>query len=188
MQRAVLAFLKAAAVPLADPELRQTPERVAAAWSDELIDGYQTTPAQALGELLPVGKGTTYVSLTHLDFVGVCPHHLLPYRGLAHLAYVPTKHIAGFGRFPALIDVLAHRLTVQEVVAKQIADALVDTLGASGAGVVLEAEHACMRVRGQRRGQSRAVVEASAGTFDSAAMTRLWAAIRTGPKRPKGSR
>lgn len=184
MERAVRAFLKAAGTPTDDPELKQTPRRVAAAWADELIDGYQVSARQALGELIPASDSTGLVCLTHLDFVGVCPHHLLPYRGVAHLAYVPTQHIAGFGRFAALVDALAHRLTVQEVLARQLADALVETLGASGAGVVIEAEHACMRVRGQRRAQSRAVVEATSGAFGPESMSRLWDAVRTAKAKP----
>jgi GTP cyclohydrolase I len=179
MERAVQDFLRAAAVPQ-DPELAQTPERVAAAWLDELLDGYRSSPAEALGELLP-SPGGNLVCVTHVDYTGLCPHHLLPYRGIAHIAYLPDRFIAGFGRFPTLVDALAHRLTLQERLAQQIADALVNVLKARGAGVVLQAEQACMTLRGERRVHSRATVEATAGQFGAAELARLWSAIGEPP-------
>jgi GTP cyclohydrolase I len=180
MERAVRAFLAAAGVPVDDPDLAQTPQRVTAAWADELIDGYRTSPATALGELLPAPGGGELVCVTHIDYVSVCPHHLLPYRGVAHVGYRPTKLVVGFGRFAALVDAFAHRLILQEALAQQIAAALVETLGAAGAGVILQAEQTCMTVRGERRVRSRATVEASAGDFDEGALARLWSAVITG--------
>lgn len=183
MQRAVSEFLRAAGVPLDDPELDLTPERVAAAWADEFLDGYRRTVREALGVLSNAPSGGGLVLVTHLDYTGVCPHHLLPYRGMAHVAYLPGEHVAGFSRLAAVVDVLAHRLTLQETLARDVARSLVDELGARGAGVVLEAEQPCMQMRGQKRVRSRAAVQALAGEFDEALMERLWAAVRAGSPR-----
>lgn len=176
MERAVSAFLEAAGIP-DDPELAQTPERVVAAWVDEFIDGYQKDPIAALGVPSPVPqeqKGAVFV--TGIDYTGVCPHHLLPYRGVAHIGYLPGESVAGFSRLAALLDVYAHRLTLQETLAQQVAEALVEGLGARGAGVILEAEQLCMTLRGVKRTRSRAVVEASVGEFGRAELDRLWTA------------
>jgi GTP cyclohydrolase I len=184
MQQAVRDFLRSAGVDEADSELRETPERVAAAWLDEFLDGYRQTPAQALGELSPAPPGSGLISITHVDYTGVCPHHLLPYRGVAHLAYRPGTWLAGFGRFPALIDTLAHRLVLQETLARQIADALVSApLCALGAAVVLDAEQACMTTRGRRRIDSRVTVDAVAGELDAQAWSRFQQAIAAGRQR-----
>lgn len=183
LEHAFVAFLKAAGVDLSEPELAGTPARAAAAWADEFLDGYRTTPAEALGELAPAPTGVGLVVVTHLDFTGVCPHHLLPWRGVAHLAYLPGAHLAGFGRLASLVDCLAHRLALQETLASDLAKALVDELGARGAAVVLEAEQSCMTLRGERRAASRAWVQASAGAFPDGDHEALRAAIRSGAGR-----
>jgi GTP cyclohydrolase I len=181
MQQAIRDFLRSSGVELADPELQETPGRVAAAWLDEFLDGYRLTPAQALGELSPAPAGSGLVCITHIDYTGVCPHHLLPYRGVAHLAYRPDGWLAGFGRFPALVDTLAHRLVLQETLARQIADALVSApLLATGAAVVLDAEQTCMTTRGRRRIDSRVSVNALAGEMDAGSLNQLHQAIAAG--------
>lgn len=173
LERVFAAFLRAARVPLDDPELVGTPRRAALAWAEEFVDGYRHTPAEALGEPSPAARGGGVVVVTGLDFTGVCPHHLLPYRGVAHLAYLPRKHVAGFGRLATLVDVLAHRLTLQEVLAGQLATALVEELGAAGGAAVLSAEQTCLSMRGEKRARSRTVVEAMAGRAGAAVLARL---------------
>lgn len=179
MERAVAAFLDAAGVP-ADAELDLTPQRVVAAWADEFLDGYGKDPIDALGVPSPVPANAGAVFVTRLDYTGVCPHHLLPYRGVAHIGYLPNGKVAGFSRLAVLLDVLAHRLTLQETLAQQVVDAITEGLGARGAGVILEAEQLCMTLRGVKRAGSRALVEASAGAFGRAELDRLWAAARSG--------
>lgn len=179
MERAVRLFMEAAGVPRDDAELTQTPERVTSAWVDEFIDGYGRTIEEALGTPSPSAPGNV-VYVTHIDYTGVCPHHLLPYRGQAHLAYRTGPHVAGFGRLAVLVDTLAHRLTLQETLAKQIADALVSGLAAQGAGVILEASQTCMTMRGENQSRSRCVVEATTGDFDTAALHQLWMAVKRG--------
>ncbi len=168
MQAAVRAFLLAAGLDAdSNPELRQTPELTARAWADEFLDGYRATPAQVLAERMPAGGAAEgeLVNVLHLDFQSVCPHHLLPYGGVAHVAYVPGAHVVGFGQIARLLDCLGHRLVLQEDLARQVAQALVDELGAQGAAAVLDAEQACLTLRGGRRAGARIVVEAFAGSM-----------------------
>ena len=180
LERAFAAFLAAAGVDRADPELAGTPGRAAQAWADELLDGYRTDPKAALGPPSAAPAGAGLVTVTHLDFTGVCPHHLLPWRGLAHVAYLPGAHLAGFGRLAALVDCLAHRLVLQETLARDVAQALVEHLGARGAGVVLEAEQTCMTLRGEKRTRSRARTEATAGAFGPDELRALRDAVQAG--------
>lgn len=161
MARAVRAFLGAAGLPLTG-ELVGTPGRVAEAWAHDFLDGYRSSPAEALGPLLPVSDAGL-VCVTGLDFHSTCPHHLLPYRGLAHLAYLPGRGVVGFSRLGRLVDVLAHRLVLQETLARQIAEALAAGTGALGTGCVLEAEQACVTCRGGPRSRARTASEAFVG-------------------------
>jgi GTP cyclohydrolase I len=173
LARAVQAFLEASGAPLDDPELGRTAQRTADAWHDEFLDGYRRTPAEALGTPLPAGGRPGLVAVTQLDFTGVCPHHLLPYRGVAHVGFLPGAGLVGLGRLATLVDTLAHRLSLQEVVAQQAADALVDVLGARGAAVILETEQACLSMRGEKRPRSRTFSEASAGGQGAPVLKRL---------------
>ena len=148
----------------ADLDLRGTPARVAAAWIEELVDGYRADPARILAESMPSG-GRDLVAVTGIDFHSVCPHHLLPSRGVAHVAYVPGDRIAGFGQIVQLVDALAHRFVLQEDLARGVADALVRHLGARGAACILDAEQLCMTVRGGRRPHARAHADAFLGVM-----------------------
>jgi GTP cyclohydrolase IA len=101
-------------------------------------------------------KGRDLVAVTGIDFHSMCPHHLLPSRGVAHVAYVPGRSVVGFGQIARLVDCFAHRLILEEDLARSVAQALVRHLGARGAAVVLDAEQACLTVRGERRRRARA--------------------------------
>lgn len=178
---AIARFLDALALP---PEVRrgadlvETPARVAEAWASELVDGYGQDPAALLAEAIP-SRNRGLVAVTGIGFHSMCPHHLLPSRGVAHVCYLPEGRVVGFGQVIRLVDALAHRLVLLEDLAESIAEALVVHLGARGAGVVLDAEQACMTVRGERRSTSRTHAEAFAGglTRDGAARSRFLAAI-----------
>jgi GTP cyclohydrolase IA len=156
------------------PDLELTPRRVAEAWLGDLVDGYGREPAEILAGAIP-SDGRDLVAVTGIDFHSVCPHHLLPSRGVAHVAYVPGGKVVGFGQIVKLVDALAHRLVLEEDLARQIADALVAHVGARGAGCVLEAEQLCMTVRGEKRAGARAHAEAWAGALarDGAARRRF---------------
>ncbi|HME91205.1 MAG TPA: GTP cyclohydrolase I, partial [Myxococcaceae bacterium] len=147
------AFLDAAGVSLADPNLRQTPQRVAEAWIAEFLDGYRHSAEEALGEIYPAPPSSEgeLIVLTDLRFHSICPHHLLPYEGLAHLAYVPGKSVVGFGRLSALMDCYAHRLILQEELVRKVASAMARVLGSPATACIVEAEQACLRLRGQRQ-------------------------------------
>jgi len=103
--------------------------------------------------------------VTGIDYHSVCPHHLLPSRGVAHVAYVPGGRVVGFGALVKLVDALAHRLVLEEDLAREIADALVRHLGARGAACLLDAEQLCMTVRGEKRAGARAHAEAWSGVL-----------------------
>jgi GTP cyclohydrolase I len=178
---AVARFLDALALPAevrGSPDLAQTPRRVADAWVEDLLDGYRQDPAEVLsGAIATPSRGL--VAVTGIDFHSVCPHHLLPSRGVAHVAYLPGGRVVGFGQLVRLVDCLAHRLVLQEDLARTVADALVEHLGARGAACVIDAEQLCMTVRGERRARSRAHAEAYAGGLarDAAARRRFQDAI-----------
>ena len=175
MQRAVSDFLVAAGLDPQEHEgLAMTPELVARAWAEEFIDGYMTDPREILAERMPApkGKGGEMVALTGLDYQSACPHHLLPYGGVAHVAYLPGRHVIGFGQMVQLLDCLGHRLVLQEDLARAVSDALMEIVGARGVGVVLEAKQACLALRGGRRAGSTAIAEAWGGEFARSAELR----------------
>jgi GTP cyclohydrolase I len=162
-------------------DLEKTPERVAEAWANDLLDGYRHDPAEILAEAMP-STGRELVAVTGIDFHSVCPHHLLPSRGLAHVAYVPGGRVVGFGQLARLVDALAHRLVLEEDLARQVAEALMVHAGARGAACVLEAEQMCLSVRGERRTRARAHAQFFAGVMaeDGALARRFLAAVARG--------
>jgi len=165
--RAVGRFLEAVGVPpavRARADVAGTPERVAEAFLTDLLDGYRRDPAEVLAESMPAASGDL-VAVTGIDFHAVCPHHLLPYRGVAHVAYLPGRRVVGFGQVARLLDALAHRLVIEEDLARQVAEALVRHLGARGAACALDAEQLCLTVRGERRRGARAHVQSFAGAM-----------------------
>ena len=103
------------------------------------------------------------MSVPILRFHSMCPHHLLPYRGVAHVAYQPRGRLVGFGRLARLVECFAHRFTLQERITTQIADALEQHLGAGGAGCVIEAEQLCLALPGEKHDQSGVVTSAFVG-------------------------
>jgi GTP cyclohydrolase I len=180
MQRAVRDFLVAAGLDVRDPNLVQTPARVTEAWADEFLDGYAQTPAAVLGERFPVSTPSDreVVVVTGLWFRSMCPHHLLPYSGRAHLAYVPGASVIGFGRLAALVDCFAHRLVLQEELARQVASALMGELGSQGAACVLEAEQTCLRLRGGEQCEAVTHAEAYEGVLREPGLrAELWARL-----------
>jgi len=181
LARATADFLDALGLPAAvrrGADLAGTPGRVAEAWREDLLDGYRRDPAALLAETMPA-PGHDLVVVSGIDFHSVCPHHLLPSRGLAHVAYVPGRRVVGFGQLARLVDALAHRLVLQEALARQVVEALMEHLGARGAACVLEAEQMCLSVRGERRPHARAHAEHFAGGLarDEALQRRFLAAV-----------
>jgi GTP cyclohydrolase IA len=188
---AVSRFLDALQLPPAvrgAADLAETPQRVAEAWLADLVDGYGKDPADILADAIP-SRSRDLVAVTGIDYHSVCPHHLLPSRGVAHVAYVPGGKVVGFGQIVRLVDALGHRLVLQEELARGIVDAFVLHLGARGAACVLDAEQLCMTVRGEKRARTRAHAEAYSGTLskDGAVLRRfLGLAAGRGGRRGRG--
>ena len=177
MARAVEAFLTAAGLDVNEPNLRETPSRVTDAWTEEFLTGYAQTAKEALADRFPVSKKSEreLVVVTDLHFRSMCPHHLMPYSGTAHLAYVPGDEVVGFGRLSALIDVFAHRLILQEELARQVAVALQEELGTQGAACLIRAEQTCFRLRGEEQHAAVTYSEAYEGVLKEKALrAELW--------------
>src|SRR6185437_13665113 len=150
---AVDALLRAAGRdPAADPDLKQTGRRVSQLWRAEFLAGYEMDPAVILGDPVTGEADPDVVVVGGLRFHAMCPHHLLPYRGVAHVAYLPQGKLVGFGR-----------LALQERATHQIADALCRHLGARGAGCVIEAEQLCLALPAEKHDQSGVVTSAFVG-------------------------
>jgi GTP cyclohydrolase I len=181
MEKAVAQFLDAAGLDLMDPNLRQTPQRVAEAWLEEFIDGYQREPARELKERFPAGKTghRQLVVITRLRFHSMCPHHLLPYTGFAHVAYVPGRTVVGFGRLNAILETFSHRLTLQEEIARNVARTLAKELKSPATACILEAEQTCLRLRGGHQRDAVTHAEAYEGLLkkDAGLRSELWARI-----------
>lgn len=183
MQRAIGDFLRAAGLDTTDPNLKETPKRVTAAWADEFLDGYSTSAKQVLAERFPVSKAgdRELVVVSGLWYRSMCPHHLLPFSGRAHVAYVPGKSVVGFGKLSTLVDVFAHRLVLQEELARQVAQALMTELGSQGAACILEAEQQCLQLRGEEQCDAVTHAEAYEGVLKEASLrSELWARLRNG--------
>lgn len=164
---AVKALLRATGHdPSREPDLHQTPERVAKLWLDEFLAGYAMDPRTLLGEPVLGEADPDVVVVSGLRFHSMCPHHLVPFRGVAHVAYMPAGKLAGFGRIADLVECLTKRLTLQERATHQIAEAVWQGLGARGAGCVMEAEQGCLALPGERHSQSRVVTAAFVGAMD----------------------
>ena len=164
LRAAIAALLRAAGRDVdKDPDLARTPERVTEVWQREFLAGYDMDPAQILGEPVLGEADPDVVVVGGLRFHAMCPHHLLPYRGVAHVAYLPAGKLVGFGRLADLVECFTKRLTLQERATHQIAEALWHGLGARGAGCVIEAEQLCLALPGERHDQSGVVTSAFVG-------------------------
>ena len=162
-----------------DAETRDTPGRVAKAFSEDLLDGYARDAVETLkSSLVPAPRRGELVIASQIDFHAMCPHHLLPYKGSVAVGYVADQWLVGFGKIAEATDALAHRLILQEQLVHRLCESIGAALKPLGAGVVIVAEHACMQVRGPMRRQSRITVEAWAGVFEKDAELRASLARR----------
>ena len=151
--------------------LRDTPLRVARAlrW---LTQGYLRDPADAVGKGIFAEDHDSMVLVRDIELYSLCEHHMLPFYGRAHIAYVPDSRIIGLSKLARLVDVFARRLQVQERLTAEIADALVETLRPRGVAVLLEARHLCMMMRGVEKQNSATITSALRGVFAECPMTR----------------
>lgn len=157
-----------------DPEregLKKTPARVEAAmrW---LTAGYHRTVRDVVGTALFEEHHENMILVRDIELYSMCEHHMLPFFGRAHVAYLPGRYIVGLSKVPRIVEVFARRLQVQERLTDQVADALMDVLEPRGVGVVIEASHLCMMMRGVEKQNSRTVTSALRGAFRDDPATR----------------
>ena len=157
-----------------DPDregLLKTPDRVSRsmAW---LTRGYALDVADAVGDAVFEEEHSSMVMVRDIEFYSLCEHHMLPFFGKAHVAYVPNGRIVGLSKLPRIVEIFARRLQVQERLTEQVAQALEDVLQPAGVGVVLEASHLCMMMRGVEKQNSATITSALRGVFRDCPMTR----------------
>ncbi|HBH79272.1 MAG TPA: GTP cyclohydrolase I FolE [Nitrospira sp.] len=151
--------------------LLKTPERVAKALAF-MTQGYQRDIDHLLnGALFPI-EYDEMVIVKDIDFFSMCEHHLLPFFGRVHVGYLPNKKVVGLSKIPRIVDMFARRLQVQERLTVQIAETLSTKLNAHGVGVVIEARHLCMMMRGVEKQNTVAVTSSMLGAFRSQSQTR----------------
>ncbi len=151
--------------------LRKTPERVARALRD-LTAGYRQDPNQVIRDAVFTEKYREMVVVREIPFYSLCEHHLLPFFGKVHVAYLPKGKLVGLSKIPRMVDLFARRLQVQERLTQQIADTLHDNLQPYGLGVVIEAQHLCMQMRGVQKEGAIMTTSAMLGTFETNLSTR----------------
>jgi GTP cyclohydrolase I len=153
------------------PGMLKTPERVAESMRF-LTKGYREKPAEVLGDALFEERHQNMVVVKDIELYSLCEHHLLPYFGKVHVAYIPSGQIVGLSKVARLVEVFARRFQVQERLTDQIAQALWDTTQPQGVGVVVEASHLCMMMRGVEKQNSKTITSAMRGVFFSDQRTR----------------
>ncbi len=151
--------------------LRSTPNRVAKMY-DFLTKGYQENLEEILNKAVFQEKYNEMVIVRDIDFFSLCEHHLIPFFGKCHVAYVPNGRIIGLSKIPRIVDVFARRLQVQERLTQQVADTLFEVLRPQGVAVIAEARHLCMIMRGVEKQNSVATTSAMLGIFQSDQKTR----------------
>ena len=157
-----------------DPDregLRKTPSRVEAAYR-WLTRGYQLSVAEVVGDAVFEETHESMIMVRDIDLYSLCEHHLLPFFGRVHVAYIPDGRIVGLSKLPRIVEVFSRRLQVQERLTDQIADAVMDVLRPHGVGVLIEAAHLCMMMRGVEKQNSKTVTSAVRGIFRSDPKTR----------------
>ena len=151
--------------------LKRTPLRVKTSLQF-LTSGYRLQPAKILNRSFAEVKHDEMVIVKDIDFYSLCEHHLLPFFGKCHIAYVPEKKIIGLSKIPRLVDAFAHRLQVQERLTTQIAEAINQHIHPLGVACVIEASHLCLMMRGVQKQNARAVTSSMLGAFRASDKTR----------------
>ncbi len=147
--------------------LKKTPSRVARAMQT-LTRGYFEDPEAVLGEAVFAEDYSQMVIVKDIDFFSLCEHHMLPFFGKVHVAYIPNGHITGLSKIPRVVDIFSHRLQVQERMTQQIMNCIEKALQPMGVMVVIEAEHLCMQMRGVEKQHSITTTSAFCGAFRQA--------------------
>jgi GTP cyclohydrolase I len=144
--------------------LVKTPERVdkSLRW---LTRGYNLSVKEAIGDAIFEERHASMVLVKDIEMYSLCEHHMLPFFGKVHVAYIPNNRIVGLSKLPRIVDIFARRLQVQERMTEQIADALSEALQPQGVGVIIEAYHLCMMMRGVEKQNSKTITSAMRGVF-----------------------
>ena len=157
-----------------DPDrdgLVRTPERVAKSL-EWLTRGYNESVEDVIGDAVFEEAHESMVMVRDIELYSLCEHHMLPFFGRAHIAYIPDGKIVGLSKLPRIVEVFARRLQVQERLTEQVAQAIEEVLQPRGVGVVIEAVHLCMMMRGVEKQNSRTITSALRGEFRTCPMTR----------------
>lgn len=171
-EKAIADLLLACGIAPDSAHTGKTAQRVRALWEKRLLGGYDLDPASVLGEGF-ADQREDMVVVRGIAVHGVCPHHLVPFRGVAHVAYVPGGRLHGFGRIARLVDAIGHRFTYQEWMTRDIAEALVTYGHARGAACVIEAEQLCLLLGEDRRGDERVYTQSFTGCFRDSDQLRM---------------
>lgn len=165
--------------------LVKTPKRVAKAY-EYIFGGYTKNPTEVLNDALFESKSSEMVVVRDIEFYSMCEHHMLPFFGRVHVAYIPNGKVVGLSKIPRVVDIFARRLQIQEQLTEQIADALMDVISPLGVGVVVSARHMCMEMRGVEKMHASTTTSSLRGLFMKDARTRdeFYSIINT----PQGNR
>ena len=174
-QKKIAALVKSLLVELGeDPGregLRRTPERVAKSLT-YLTRGYRQNVKSVVNGAYFTSGTNHMVILKNIELYSMCEHHMLPFFGVCHVGYIPTDRILGVSKVARIVDMFARRLQIQERLVKEISHAIMDTIGAEGVGVVMEAQHLCMRMRGVEKQNSVMTSSSMLGSFRSDSRSR----------------
>ena len=165
--------------------LRKTPHRVYKAF-EHLCGGYKMDPKKVLNDALFESSNDEMVLVRDIEFYSMCEHHMLPIIGRVHVAYIPDGKVVGLSKIPRMVNIYARRLQIQEQMTEQIADAILETIQPKGVGVIVEARHMCMEMRGVEKINSITISSALRGLFKSDAKTREeFMSMVNAPLRPR---
>jgi GTP cyclohydrolase I len=171
IEAAVKTLLEAFGEDVDREGLERTPERVARMY-DELLAGYRVDPFKLINEAIFSVEYDDMVIVRDIEFYSMCEHHMLPFLGKAHVAYLPQGKVIGLSKIPRVVDLFARRLQVQERMTRQIADFLEAAIHPQGVAVVVEGLHLCSKIRGVKKAESRMVTSAMKGCFRENEVTR----------------
>lgn len=185
MEAALADFLRAAGLP--EAAAGDAPVKATEAWAERLLSGYAKDPLEVVGKTWAFDSGEM-VAVSGIPFVSICEHHLLPFYGEAHLAYLPGGRLTGLSRLASLVDCLARRLQIQERLGEQVCDALMEGIGAVGAACLLTASHDCVGARKLEHRDSRVQTLAFRGRFaEEPAMRDEFLRLVLGPQDGTGA-
>lgn len=171
IQNAVVNILHAVGEDPDREGLKNTPQRVARSYI-ELLAGYRTDPIELLNEAVFEVSYDEMVIVRDIEYYSLCEHHMLPFLGKAHVAYIPDGKVIGLSKIPRIVDMYSRRLQVQERMTRQIADLIDELLHPQGVGIVMEGLHLCSVMRGVKKHEARMTTSAMLGAFRSNMPTR----------------